>query len=98
MVTWGSHDTATKRTASEDADLVGGWPVQVEPPKELSLTEDVLNSGNPIEELCNINLDGILDSGDSDLEKLLQPFANSIVGTNSELDCWDIESLFATSV
>lgn len=78
----------------------------MEPTKELNLTGDLLtNSGNEIGELCNITLDGILDSSyeqlylpDSDLDKLLQPFANSIVDTNSDIDCWDVESLLAASV
>lgn len=32
---------------------------------------------------------------ESELEKLLQPFADNIVNSNCDLDCWDIESLLA---
>lgn len=98
--------TTAARPTPEAAGLVGCWPDHVEPTKELNLTGDLLtNGGNEIGELCNITLDGILDSSseqlylpDSDLDKLLQPFANSIVDTNSDIDCWDVESLLAASV
>ena len=86
--------------------MVGCWSDPMEPTKELNLTDGLFaDSGNQIGELCNITLDGILDSNpeqlflpDTDLDKLLQPFADSIVDTNSYLDCWDVESLLAASL
>jgi len=56
--------------------------------------------------VCNFSMNANLESVDpsrcsstdellpeAELEKLLHPFADSILNTNCDLDCWDIESL-----
>ena len=95
--------TSDLLASCESPAMVGSQPSQVESSKDLPMRDQVLFShltSDTDAVLNNIALDSILqlepEGGvlppDSELEKLLHPFASSIV--ESERENWDIESLF----
>lgn len=98
-VTWGSCDPVVKGPATEDTGLVGALREQVEPTKELRFDiSDGCSTGSEnfldfLSPLC-ASTSGYSEEAllESELEKLLQPFADGIVGTNPE---FDIEALLA---
>ena len=89
--------------------MVGSQPSNVEPPTELRLASTTLCSDPTSMDYLvpNFTLDTNFDCMDpsssttdelwqeTELEKLLQPFADGIVNSDCDLDCWDIESLLA---
>ena len=89
---------------------MGGQPDNVEPPTELStlpwFENDLNEKDYLVPGVCNftMNLESVNPSRcsitdellpEAELEKLLHPFADSILNTNCDPDCWDIESLLA---
>ena len=69
----------------------------MEPTQDLPINDPLVSLPSPppdtpccLDDVLDPVHDGLLP--DIELEKLLHPFANSIVGAD---DCWDIDSLFA---